>query len=102
MGLFEQAVADYQGDLCLEVQWGVEWFVVEHLLDERGDQHVLVVRGHGWPALRPGQDVLADAGGEVAVDSAGGGQHVGQHVIAVFDHVVGVGTGHLLHPGRSA
>jgi hypothetical protein len=102
VGLFEQAVADHQCDLRLQIQRRVEWFVVEHFLDERGDQYVLVPGGQGGQGLGPVQDVVADASGEVLVHLAGASQQVGQQLIAVFDHAVGVGVGHLLRPVRGS
>src|SRR5262249_18121624 len=83
VGGVEQAVADRQGDLCLQIQWRVEWFVVEHFLDERSDQNVLVPTGQRGQGLGPLQDVGADTSGEVLVHLAGADQQVGQRFATV-------------------
>jgi hypothetical protein len=70
--------------------------MVKHFLDERGDEHVLLPCRQGGQGLSSPKDIHTDAVGEVAVDYAGVDKHVRHGFAAVFAHLVGVGTGHLL------
>jgi hypothetical protein len=82
--LLKKAVPNHDGDLRTKFERGVQRIVVEYLLHERSNEHVLVHDIKRRERLSPRQDVLADAAGETLLHAAGLGQHAGKYLATVW------------------